>query len=147
MGKYLLINTADFSNVAVNQVTPTPIQPEHEMEPYKTVFGYVMAINTGIIEDQSGGGGDAWKLYYVPIETGKQYHLIIEWSSPHLMRVGTLNEIPSLGKQATLLINDTTDEYPSGRNYLDYTYTSQLNGYLLWNIQEPDLMSCIITEK
>lgn len=140
MGKYLAIKTANFSEVAVNQVTPTPIEIEVELTP--TIISG-LAVANGTITPSSTR---QFILYYVPIVNGKTYHLQIEWSAPHMMRVGTTSVTPALGVEANMLIEDTTQEYPQGRTTLDYTYVATLNGYLVWNMHITDNVSCEIIE-
>lgn len=135
MGKILMFKDADFSAVAVDQV-PTG------------VVVLTPVINTGRAITESGTvtNTEGWDLYYVPIVSGKLYDLSIVWSKIHYQRVGLSSSVPALGSVLSTMIVNQQGGVQYATATLDLHYTALSNGYLVWQMYEPDKISCVIKE-
>ena len=129
-----MFKDADFSAVAVDQV-PTGVVV---LTP--TILNGLAINNEGKITSTEG-----WRVYYVPMVSGRSYDLSIVWSSHHYQRVGTSSSIPTTGSTLTqLIVNQQQSEQATATLALQYTATS--NGYFIWQMHIADTISCVIKE-
>lgn len=133
MGKILIFKDADWSAVAVGQVSTgvTSLTPT-------ILEGMAIGAN-GIIT-----ANNAWRVYYVPITAGKKYELKIKWSNVHYQRVGTSTSVPANNTTLSLFINQQV--IAEATPNLDYVYTATTDGYLSWQMHIADTISCMIKE-
>lgn len=139
MGKILMFKDADFSAVAVDQVPTgkTTLNP--------SIVSGDMSINENgeIITNRSTTG---WKIYYVPTVAGRVYDLSIVWRAVHYQRVGLSSSVPALGSVLPTMIVNQQGGAQYATATLDIHYTALSNGYLVWQMYEPDKISCTVDE-
>ena len=133
MGKILIFKDADWSAVAVDQVSTgvTSLTP--------TILEGMAIGSNGKIS-----ANNAWRVYYVPITAGKKYELKVKWSNAHYQRVGTSTSVPANNTTLSLFINQQVTA--EATTTLDYIYVANSNGYLAWQMHIADTISCMIKE-